>query len=258
MRSANQVSTRNTVKTPSRRRPRQLPLALPQWGGRRKGAGRKSSTGRQGVTHKRRPALDHRLPLHVTLRVAEHVFNLRSGRAMKRVAEALRGGADRFGVRVVQLSVQGNHIHCMVEAPDKAALSSAMKGLSVRLARRMNALMGRSGRVIADRYHARTLRTPTEVRNAIHYIRHNRRHHLGAAAAQLPADWVDPYGSDTGALALPHPSTWLLRIGWRRGRLSPVRRPSAEQDPPTRRAAPAAGRRSRRRRRRARARSRGR
>ncbi len=228
---ANQVSTRNADKTPPRRRPRQLPLGLPKWGGRRKGAGRKSSTGRQGVTHKRRPELDHRLPLHVTLRVADHVFNLRSARAMKRVAEALRGGAHRFGVRVVQLSVQGNHLHCLVEAPDQASLSSAMKGLSVRLARRMNALMGRSGRVMADRYHARPLRTPTEVRNAIHYIRNNRRHHLGAAAAQLPADWVDPYGADAGALALPHPATWLLRIGWRRGRLTPARRSPAERDP---------------------------
>ncbi len=216
---ANQVSTTYHKSPPIRRRPRQLPLALPSWGGRRKGAGRKSSTGQKGVTHRARPELDHRLPLHVTLRVAAHVFNLRSERSFKRITEALRCGADCFGVRIVQLSIQGNHIHCMVEAPHKAALSSAMKGLSVRLARRMNALMGRSGRVFADRYHARVLRTPTEVRHAIHYIRHNRRHHLGAAAAQLPADWLDPYGADAGALALPHPATWLLRIGWRRARL---------------------------------------
>ena len=91
-----------------------------------------------------------------------------------------------------------------------------MKGLGVRLARRMNVLMGRRGRVIAERYHFRPLKTPTEVRNAMHYIRHNRRHHLGPTA--VPATWVDPRSSEAGMLVLPAPSTWLLRVGWTRAR----------------------------------------
>jgi hypothetical protein len=35
-------------------------------------------------------------------------------------------------------------------------------------------MMGREGRVFDDRYHARVLRTPTEVRHAIHYVRTTR------------------------------------------------------------------------------------
>ena len=209
---------RATRKVQSKRRPRQLAMELPTWGGRRKGAGRKRCDGRteKGASHLRRAAIDARLPLHVTLRVDTHVYNLRSERAWRHIAPALEAGADRFGVRVVQFSVQGNHIHCLVEAADAASLARAMKGLSVRLARRMNVLMGRRGRVMSERYHARALRTPTEVRNAMHYIRHNRRHHLGAEA--LPGTWVDPRSSEAGVLALPAAVTWLLRVGWTRAR----------------------------------------
>jgi REP element-mobilizing transposase RayT len=169
------------------------------------------------MSHRVRAELDARLPLHVTLRMTARTFSLRSGRAMRQVEASLRGGAHRFGVRIVHVSVQGNHLHCLVEAPDRVALSSAVKGLGVRLARRMNSLMGKKGRVLADRYHARALRTPTEVKNAIHYLRHNHRHH---GAHHLPAAWVDPCSSDARDFGLPAPATWLLRIGWQRGRIS--------------------------------------
>jgi REP element-mobilizing transposase RayT len=173
------------------------------------------------MSHRVRPELDARLPLHVSLRMTTRTFSLRSGRAMRQVEASLRGGAHRFGVRIVQVSVQGNHLHCLVEAPDRVALSSAVKGLGVRLSRRMNSLMGKQGRVVADRYHARALRTPTEVKNAIHYLRHNHRHHHGAH--YLPSAWVDPCSSDARDFGLPAPTTWLLRIGWQRGRISPAR-----------------------------------
>jgi REP element-mobilizing transposase RayT len=60
------------------------------------------------------------MPVHVTLRMAPHVYNLRSRRSFRVVAVALRSGGDRFNVRVVHFSVQGNHIHLLVEAPTPA------------------------------------------------------------------------------------------------------------------------------------------
>jgi hypothetical protein len=67
---------------------------------------------------------------------------------------------------------------------------------------------GRRGRVIADRYHAHILRTPTEVRHAVHYVRHNHRHHVQTVGATF----VDPYSSASSehGIALPRPATWLL------------------------------------------------
>ncbi len=44
------------------------------------------------------------------------VYNLRSRRCLRVVEASLRAGAARFGVLVVQTSVQGNHIHFIVEA----------------------------------------------------------------------------------------------------------------------------------------------
>ena len=148
------------------------------------------------------------------LRKAPGVYDLRSRRSANAIKLAIFGGADRFGVRVVQLSVQGNHIHLLVEAPDQLALGRAMKGLGVRIARRMNAMMGRTGRVIGDRYHARRLQTPTEVRTVMHYIRHNHQHHGYGRAT------VDEFSSDVEFAGVVAPARlWLVTTGWRRGRV---------------------------------------
>jgi len=143
--------------------------------------------------------------------MAEWVWNLRSRRSARVLESAIRAGGDRFGARVVQLSIQGNHIHLLVEAANTAALARSMQGLSVRIAKGMNRLMDRRGRVLGDRYHAHVLRTPTEARHAVSYIRDNRRHHAAAFGERLPADWVDPFSQ-----AAPG-QTWLLRAAWRQG-----------------------------------------
>ncbi|HWV38452.1 MAG TPA: hypothetical protein VN033_08235 [Vulgatibacter sp.] len=50
-------------------------------------------------------------------------------------------GAERFGMRLTHHSVQGNHLHLIVEAKDARALSRGMQGLSIRVAQGMNRLM---------------------------------------------------------------------------------------------------------------------
>ncbi len=57
----------------------------------------------------------------------------------------------------------GEHLHFIVEADDNRALSEGMQGLSVRLAKGLNRLMGRHGKVFADRFHAHVLRTPVRL-----------------------------------------------------------------------------------------------
>jgi len=87
-----------------------------------------------------------------------------------------------------------------------------MKGLGVRLARGLNKLMGRRGQVLADRYHAHILRTPTEVRNAVHYVLHNYRRHTLQQGGTLPRSFIDTYSSASRELILPKPHTWPLRV----------------------------------------------
>ena len=159
------------------KRPRQLDLRLPTWGGARPGAGRKPAGARPGVTHAPRPRLASRYPIHVTLRVRPHVYQLRSRRCFRVVGAAFLAARERHGVRLCHYSVQGNHVHLLVEARDAQALGRAMKGLGVRIARGLNRLMGTRGPVLADRYHARILRSPRQVRNALAYVLGNHRHH---------------------------------------------------------------------------------
>ena len=205
-------------KPAPRRRPRQVELEFRTWGGKRAGAGRKPRGARAGVAHRSRGEWTRPMPLHVTMRMAPHVYNLRSRRSFRVIAEALRLGGDRFDVRIVQFSVQGNHLHLLVEAPDRRALARAIQGLSIRVAKGLNRMMGRKGRVFEDRYHARVLRTPTEVRHAIHYLLGNARKHAAERGETYAPGYVDPYSS-AGApdVALPSAETWLLRAGWKRG-----------------------------------------
>ena len=171
------------------------------WGGKRKGAGRKPKGGVAGVEHVTRAALAARFPVHVTWRMEEGVWSLRSRRCFGALARAFWGGANRFGFRLVHYSVQGNHVHLLVEADDERALSRGMNGMGVRVAKGLNRVMGRHGKVLGDRYHARILRTPTEVRRVRDYLLQNARKHYGLTVP-------DPYTSTVAVIA---PETFLMR-----------------------------------------------
>ena len=231
------------------KRPRQLDLRLPTWGGARPGAGRKPAGDRPGVAHTSRPRFASRYPVHVTLRVQPHVYQLRSRRCLRVLGAAFLAARERHGVRLCHYSVQGDHVHLLVEARDAVALGRAMKGLGVRIARGLNRLMGTRGPVLADRYHARILRSPRQVRNALAYVLGNHRHHAGQWAprpaglgarpggrrreAEAPLDpyasgrvfdgWKRPPRPGGGAagagppeVPVARPHTWLLGVGWRR------------------------------------------
>src|SRR4051812_3201013 len=186
------------------RRPQQL--EFPTRGGRRPGAGRPRGS---RVSHAPRERFAKPLPVHVTLRMREHVWNLRSGRSFRRIRRCFENARGRFGARLIEFSVQGNHLHLILEADSKAALSRAMKGLCIRLAKALNAMMDRAGAVFFDHYHSRVLRTPAELVNAIAYVLQNAAHHFGNHA-------VDEYSSLRNRDVLAAATGWLLRKGWRR------------------------------------------
>ena len=175
------------------------------WGGKRKGAGRKRKDGvvggRPGVPHVTRPVLAERFPVHVTWRMDKRVWNLRTRRCFGVMQRAMYAGALKGGFRLVHYAVMGNHVHLIVEAPNRVRLSRGMQGLGIRIARALNRVMGRSGRVVADRYHAHILRTPSEVRRAREYLLQNARRHYGVVAD-------DPY---TSTVAVIEPRTFLMR-----------------------------------------------
>jgi REP element-mobilizing transposase RayT len=208
---------------------RQLELALPKWGGRRKGAGRPRTRAhpgllKPGVPHLRRADLSRRHPVHVTQRVQPGVGYLRSQLRAKIIEEALRAVGGRM--RVVHYSIQGNHLHLIVEVESTQDLSRAMQALAIRIARRLNALAGRKGAVFVDRYHAHALATRREVAHAVRYVLDNYRHHT---REYLPPRWRDPLSSAAPKEDAPvaAPRTWLLRVGWKLE--PPPRRPAGDE-----------------------------
>lgn len=218
-----------------------LPFGGRNWGGKRKGAGRKPRGARSRVSHAKRPVLSRHHPVHVTVRVVKDVANLRTKQRVKVVERAMVDSAGRFGFNVVHFSVLKNHIHLIAEAENENSLARGMKGLLVRIARRLNKLLGRKGRVFSDRYHARVLKGPREARNALAYVLLNARRHAAQLGRRLPSHWIDPFstcrwfegfvspgGNRLRSLKPPStsplkpPSRWVLQDGWQKFGLIPI------------------------------------
>ena len=185
-------------------------------GGPRKGAGRpRNSPGK--VPHLRRPSLSRRHPVHVTLRLVRGLESLRSRQCYRAVLPALEAAREREDFRVVHLSVQSNHLHLITEADDRGALSRGMQGLAIRVAKSLNAALGRRGEVFAERFHMHVLRSVREVANAVDYVLANWFRHAGREVGLYDLDRLSS-AADRSLVALPQ--TWLLRIGWMSGRPS--------------------------------------
>jgi len=210
------------------KRPQQQVMGFLRRGGRRPGAGRKPKGEKAGVSHRQRAKLASRHPAHVTLKMERGLPRLRNKAAYRVLRKAFVGANAKDGFRLCEYSVQGNHIHLIVEAKDRTVLSRAMQGLAIRIALGLNRLWERTGRVFADRYHDRILRTPREVRNALAYLLNNaRRHRSGLKwAIDLFASgpWFDGWKEAGVSRTVQRPNerptaqarSWLLQVGWRR------------------------------------------
>jgi REP element-mobilizing transposase RayT len=169
--------------------------------------------------------------------VRDGIPSLRTVGVVREVERTFSAACDRGGFRLNHYSIQGNHVHLIVEAECRDALGRGMKAIGARLARAVNRVFRRSGPVLADRYHVRVLRTPREVRNALAYVLLNARRHAARAGRALsralaidPASsgrwfegWCRPVGemgpASPGRMPVALPRGWLLAVGWKRGGL---------------------------------------
>jgi len=195
-------------------------LSLFRRGGLRVGAGRKPKGDEALASHAKRARLTRHKPVLVTTHLIEDRPNLRRERTLVLLRRVLSQGSERFGFRLVEYGIQSNHLHLIAEADDESALARGMQGLLVRVAKALNAEWGRRGRVFRDRYHARILEAPRDVRNALIYVLQNARKH----GAKLLG--IDPFSSgpwfegwhDRIARAdrpIARASSWVLKVGWR-------------------------------------------
>ncbi len=179
-----------------------------------------------------RDALAPRFPVHVTAKLSRGLPRLRSRAEHAALRAAFRASCDRNGFRLCHYAILNDHLHFVVEALDRRALTRGIQGLVIRIARALNKLCQRKGKVFADRYHDRVLKTPREVRNALRYVLGNGKKHAAEGAEISVPQAIDVYTSAPwfrgfretvtvrGVEAMPRPGTearpWMLTIGWRR------------------------------------------
>jgi hypothetical protein len=153
--------------------------------------------------------------------------------------------------------VQRTHIHLIVEADNKLALSRGMQSFQISAAKHINRVYSekmkldarRRGSVFPDRYHQELIETPRQARHALAYVLNNWRKHREDRATFTQTWNVDPYstglhfmgwrereeavvhwrGPETyDPLVVYFPKTWLLSEGWKKsGTISFYEVPSA-------------------------------
>lgn len=239
----------------ARKRWQQQPIAFRTWGGKRKGAGRRQVNEQKSQPHRKRHEVRPNQVLHVTLRVAPYLRRLRRRDAYRAIRKAMLVVLARSDFRIVHLSIQANHVHLLLEADSRLAVSRGMQAFQISAARRLNAVdldgagRARRGAVFPDRYHDEIISGPTHARHTLSYVLNNWRKHK---EDRVPATkrWVlDPYSTapsflgwverieciergdaerwsaralsplpdDLEALPTSTPQSWLLREGWKLG-----------------------------------------
>jgi REP element-mobilizing transposase RayT len=174
-------------------------------------------------------------PVHVTARSVGGTPNLRSQRVFAALLAIFKRSSEK-GFRLLHFSVQGNHLHIIVEGDDGVALARGLQRLLSRVAMTVNAIVRRSGRFWRDRHHRQPLTGPRQMRNALVYVLFNLRRHQdpGSRAWDLARESYDPCSSalwfrDWSPEAPPPPvpssarppvvvpaRSWLAGDGWRR------------------------------------------
>jgi len=175
--------------------------------------------------------------MHVTIRVMSDLPSLRRRETYAAIRAASAAAAKQQAFRIVHLSIQGTHLHLIVEADDKGALARGMQSFEISAARRINMVLARRGRVFDDRYHLVVIRSPKQMRSVLAYVLSNWRRH-GADRGFAPGWLVDPYATGfafagwkerqlgiplwpanvtASWLVVKSPGSWLLTTGWERG-----------------------------------------
>ena len=189
------------------------------------------------VRHRARAEHKYWNPLHVTMRGLRGLPSFRAQTLFDAFDRAVRR-TRRDDFRVVEFSVQDDHLHLIVEADDSDALARGMKSFSVRANRLFNAALGRGrGRVWGDRYHRRDLTNARQVRNALVYCLQNyRKHHRitsgvpridPCSSARWFEGWTAIRQHDDGPRPTERARTVLLTHAWskKHGFIHPGERP---------------------------------
>ena len=193
-------------------------------GGWREGSGKKAGKG--GVAHASREGIRKDDPIHVTMKRVHDMSGFRQAREARVIVEAIKG-AQRDEFRIVHFSIQSDHLHFVIEADGSDELARGMKGLGCRVAKGLNKLWHRKGKVFAGRFHSHVLKTLAEVRNVLRYVLNNHRKHGFRGPATQPdvfssGRYFDGWSDFPRQYDPRHPESYVavpgykIAVGWKR------------------------------------------
>ncbi|AKU98167.1 hypothetical protein AKJ09_04831 [Labilithrix luteola] len=165
---------------------------------------------------------------------------------LAKVLESAVRATRRDDFRIVEYSIQEDHVHTIVEASSKQALERGMRSFTVRASKRLKKALGvKRCRIWGDRYHRRDLTSPRQVRNALVYVIANFKKHQRLAngapridlysSAQWFTGWIQHRTPPSEGSPVMPSRTWLGSTGWKKhGLIHPGEAPSAPVRPPGR------------------------
>jgi len=184
------------------------------------------------VKHESRARVTPHQPVFVTTKVVRGLPSLRSIEEAEVVLQAFREVNALRVIRIVQYSIQSNHLHLIVEARNAAQLSRGMSQLTIRIARRLNKLWGRKGRLWGERFHSRVIDSRAQMRNVLRYCLNNGHRHGVWHDHSRPdpfssARWFEGcagYRAEARDAACPVVAarSWLASQGWRKNAQLPA------------------------------------
>ena len=129
------------------------------------------------IYHQSRPTLPKDRPLHVTIKFdKKKIATLRNKLFYREIRKSFHR-LHLSGVRLIEFSVQKDHIHFLLESANKIVLGKAMRALSISLSKRFSLLLNRKIKALKSRYHLHILNTLKELKNARQYILNNSAKH---------------------------------------------------------------------------------
>jgi REP element-mobilizing transposase RayT len=149
-----------------------------------KGAGRKAIHDK-GIRHIEREVIKKDTVLHLTLKIEKNKANLKNKSILKALQQSIKK-ARLLGLKVIQYTLEYDHVHLLVESSDKISLGKGMQSLGISFSKKINKIKKQNGKVFKTRYHFRKLSTPREIKNVLNYILGNGVKHKESSSIVSP------------------------------------------------------------------------
>jgi REP element-mobilizing transposase RayT len=147
------------------------------WGGKRPFAGRKRKLFRIGPPHKKRLKFNNITPFHVTVSLQRYLPPLRTIDVLDLLIDVFENYCEKNGFFIIAFSIQLNHMHFIIEALNNECLTKGMQGLLISIAKNLNKIWNRKGKVFLGRYFAREIKDVYMAYRMVIYVLMNHKKH---------------------------------------------------------------------------------